>query len=243
MDIFEVERPLVGDPSRAYLLQRVLELSHAGTRLLDAGCGTGSLWQPLIEKIEFELWGIDIDERSVEAVRGLVKAADRIKVGDARNLSRMFSTAFFDTIVSTQVFYQVGDLKRALREIYLVLKPGGRLLFTTELPKAHPSLSSRLLSGLAAVKGFFTRQDMPKRRDDKELSILLEEAGFRVESTRMFHIPPLKYIHNKLIADVNKNRVMRRWLELEEELNRDANFLNQGKRYFRNLFMEAVKKG
>lgn len=243
MDIFKVEQPLVGDPSRVHLLKRVLDLSNPETRLLDVGCGTGALWKPLMEEIELELWGIDIDPARIKIAKTIVKNKDKITEGSVHSLSRMFSAAFFDIVVSTQVFYLVKHLRRALEEIQFVLRPGGKLLFTTELPKVHPSLLSRMTRGYTAVKGFITRQDMPQRRDENELSRLLEEAGFQIESVKLFHIPPLKFIHNNLISDMNKNRVMHRWLELEEELGRDTNFLREGKRYCRNLFIEAVKRG
>ena len=56
------------------------------------------------------------------------------------------------------------------------------------------------------------------------------------------NIPPLKFIHNQIVSNENKNKVMSKWLELEEELMKDVNFRTQGKIYCRNLFMEAVKK-
>ena len=54
--------------------------------------------------------------------------------------------------------------------------------------------------------------------------------------------PPLKFIHNNIVSEENKNRVLRKWVELEEELIRDANFMAKGKVYCRNLFMDAVKR-
>jgi len=54
--------------------------------------------------------------------------------------------------------------------------------------------------------------------------------------------PPLKFIHNQIVSNENKNKVMSKWLELEEELMKDVNFRTQGKIYCRNLFMEAVKR-
>ena len=242
MNIFEVKKPLVGDPSRAYLLKKVLRLSDSNTRLLDVGCGTCSLWEPLMEKIEFELQGVDIDEEKIEiAKRVVVNVKNGLMVGKVQDLSRMFPASFFNIVVSTQLFYLLWDLRRALREINFVLKPYGKLLFTTELPRLSQSLSSRLLHEYAKVKGFIKRKEPPKRRDEKELSPLLEEAGFVVESAKFFHIPPLKLIHNRIISDKNKNKVMRKWLELEEELMRDDKFYSEAKIYCRNLYIEAVK--
>lgn len=242
MDLFEIEKPLVGDPSRVYLLKRALDLSNSGTRVLDVGCGTCSLWEPIIGKWKFELWGIDIDEEKIEMGKKVVKDKGRIRVGDVHNLSKIFSTSFFDIVVSTQVFYLIEDLKKVLQEINFVLKPGGKLLFTTELPKSHQPLLSRLLHSYTKIKGYVKKIDIPKRQDEKELSALLEEANFEVGDVRFYHIPPLKFIHNNIVSEENKNRVLRKWVELEEELIRDANFMAKGKVYCRNLFMDAVKR-
>ncbi len=228
MNIFEVKKPLVGGPSPAYLLKKVLKLSESNTRLLDVGCGTCSLWEPLMEKIEI-------------AKRVVVNVKNGLMVGKVQDLSRIFPASFFNIVVSTQLFYRLWDLRRALREINFVLQPYGKLLFTTGVPRLSQSLSSRLLHEYAKVKGFMKRKEPPKRRDEKELSPLLEEGGFVVESAKVFHIPPLKLIHNRIISDKNKNKMMRKWLELEEELMRDDKFYSEGKIYCRNLYIEAAK--
>ena len=153
------------------------------------GCGTCSLWEPIIGKWKFELWGIDIDEGKIEMAKKVVKDEGRIRAGDACNLSKVFPASFFDIVVSTQVFYQIGDLKKVLEEIYLVLKPRGKLLFTTELPRGDKLSVTRLLFKLLEhIKG----RALPKRRDEKEMAILLQETGFEVQNIRFHHIPPFE---------------------------------------------------
>jgi len=244
MSLFETQIPLVGDPSRVHLLERVMALSHTGTKLLDAACGTCSLWKPLLGQYEFELWGVDIDEERVRIAREAVKDEVRIKVGDVHNLSRVFPISFFDIVVSTQVFYRIRNLKRVLQEINLILKPGGKLLFTTELARPHGLLLPYLRYKLAQYsKKLLGKSSIYiKRRDEKELSTLLIETGYEVEEVGFYHIPPLKFIRDRIISNENKNKVMRKWLELEEELLRDTNFLAQAKVYCRNLFIEATKR-
>jgi len=39
------------------------------------GCGTCSLWEPIIGKWKFELWGIDIDEGKIEMAKKVQEAS------------------------------------------------------------------------------------------------------------------------------------------------------------------------
>lgn len=243
MNLFETQIPLVGDPSRVHLLERVMALAHSETKLLDAGCGTCSLWKPLMGQYEFELWGVDIDEERVRIARETLKDEVRIKVGDVHSLSQVFPISFFDIVISTQLFYQIRNLKRALQEINRILKPEGKLLFTTELARPQgllPCLRHKLAQHSKTLLG--KSSNYIKRHDEKELSTLLRETGYEVEEVGFYHIPPLKFIHNRIILAENKNKVMHKWLELEEELLKDTNFLAQAKVYCRNLFIEATKR-
>jgi 2-polyprenyl-3-methyl-5-hydroxy-6-metoxy-1,4-benzoquinol methylase len=238
MDLFDAPRPLVGDPSRAHLLERVFTLAGPETRLLDAGCGTGALWEPVADRMTFRFWGMDLSAESIATAKKNLPAGSNLNTGDLRDLSGLYEDVFFDIVVATQVVYQVPDLPKALREVGRVLKPGGRFLFTTELPR-RVSLREWLQDLVRRLAG----GGRPRRRDAAALTALLEAAGFKVDEVLYFHVPPLKHLHNKLLADGYKNKVMKHWLALERALNEDAGLIVRGKSCFRNLYVEAVKLG
>jgi SAM-dependent methyltransferase len=51
-----------------------------------------------------------------------------------------YPDASFDLVTSTEVFEHVPDDRRAFAEVYRVLRPGGRLVFTVPLMDAVPTL-------------------------------------------------------------------------------------------------------
>jgi len=51
-----------------------------------------------------------------------------------------YPDASFDLVTSTEVFEHVPDDRRAFAEVYRVLRPGGRLVFTVPLMDAGPTL-------------------------------------------------------------------------------------------------------
>ena len=51
-----------------------------------------------------------------------------------------YPDASFDLVTSTEVFEHVPDDRRAFAEVFRVLRPGGRLVFTVPLMDAQPTL-------------------------------------------------------------------------------------------------------
>lgn len=243
--LFDTREPVVGDIARVYLLQRVLNLSNTETKVLDVGCGTGDLWQPVLGKCNFKLWGIDIDSRSIKVAQQRIGSKARLEVANIYDLSRVFPTAFFDIVVSTQVFYRLKRLSNGFEEINQVLKPGGRLLFTigcTKYYRDNKFLGKWRECLREKLKVLISERAYYRKYDEVELSTLLQQAGFEVQDSRFHTVHPLKEIHNKIISAQNKNRMLKRWWELEEELRQDDNFKLYGKPYCLSLYIEAVKR-
>jgi SAM-dependent methyltransferase len=96
-----------------------------GERVLDVGCGTGSLTfaLPALAKLAATT-GIDTTEAFVEAARARNRDP-RISfdVGDARALP--YADAAFDRAYSCLVLYFVPDAAKAVAEMRRVVRPGG----------------------------------------------------------------------------------------------------------------------
>ncbi len=103
-----------------------------GRRILDVGCGTGSLTLLLAEQTTAEeIVGIDAAPKMIAIARK--KAAKRnvpvrFAVQAAEDLK--FADATFDTVVNSMFTHHVnrGLKKQAFAEMYRVLQPGGRLV-------------------------------------------------------------------------------------------------------------------
>jgi len=109
-------------------------------KILDAGCGRGLLLIGAAKRLKsgrvtgIDLWDPrDLSGNSSEAARENAKlegVADKVRVdsGDVRKL--VYPDANFDVVLSSLVVHNLAgadEREQALREMYRVLKPGGRL--------------------------------------------------------------------------------------------------------------------
>jgi ubiquinone/menaquinone biosynthesis C-methylase UbiE len=95
-------------------------------RVLEVGCGWGEFAQRVVQELGLELVAIDQSERMVELARE--RGVDA-RVGDVQELP--FADGEFDVSVANWMLYHVPDLDRGLAELARVLRPGGRLVATT----------------------------------------------------------------------------------------------------------------
>ena len=106
-----------------------LFIEHAGAgsgeRLLEVGCGTGSLTFTLARSVAFaELTAIDYAQVYVAAARARNQDPRiRIEQGDATKLQ--FPDAHFDRALSLLVLHFVSDPAAAVAEMRRVTRPGG----------------------------------------------------------------------------------------------------------------------
>jgi ubiquinone/menaquinone biosynthesis C-methylase UbiE len=98
-----------------------------GSKVLDVGCGAGQLVAELNRR-GYEAWGVDISEAMVNHAREQYES-DRFRVADIEQLP--FSDNSFDGIVCLGVLEYLNQDDAALREMWRVLKPGGRAIITT----------------------------------------------------------------------------------------------------------------
>ncbi|MBN1595498.1 class I SAM-dependent methyltransferase [candidate division FCPU426 bacterium] len=98
----------------------------AGARVLDAGCGSGYVSNGLASRLE--LVGVDIEEEAVAFCRqhrqGTFIRADLQKLP--------FDPDTFDLILFTNTIEHLYDPHPVLAELARILKPGGKLLVSTE---------------------------------------------------------------------------------------------------------------
>jgi SAM-dependent methyltransferase len=98
-----------------------------GMRLLDAGCGPGSITLGLAESVApGETIGIDMQSAQVEQARALAAARSagvRFQVGDIYALP--FPDASFDAVFANGVLMHLSEPLRALAELRRVLRPDG----------------------------------------------------------------------------------------------------------------------
>jgi ubiquinone/menaquinone biosynthesis C-methylase UbiE len=116
------------------------------SNVLDVGCGTGEMAAKLMRR-GYGVRGLDIAEPMIRHARDRW-ASDRFQVGDIEHLP--FADNTFDAAVCLGIIEYLDPDERALREIWRVLKPGGRAVVSTSNAISPLHLMDRVLVVLTA---------------------------------------------------------------------------------------------
>lgn len=121
--------------SMQLLIAKILEECHIkqNTKVLDAGCGNGSLLTKL-DKLSIEVTGLDYSFEAVEIAKKRVTKS-KILMHDLRK-RLPFKENYFDFVICVNTLYTLGKegFENVLMEFERVLKPGGQLLVTDPRP-------------------------------------------------------------------------------------------------------------
>jgi 2-polyprenyl-6-hydroxyphenyl methylase/3-demethylubiquinone-9 3-methyltransferase len=167
--------------SHPYLLQAVgpfLRSLPPGSRVLDFGCGNGSLLAGFTD-CGFELHGVDASKSGILQAR-LHHRAIAFHLADVTApLPPDLVQASFDAIVCTEVIEHVFEPRKLVRNAFTLLKPGGQLLITMPY---HGYLKNLALAVTGRMDAHFTAlwdHGHIKFFSRRTLSALLEEANFQ----------------------------------------------------------------
>lgn len=142
-------------------------------RIVDAGCGAGTLCRQLRAGGFTDVTAFDISDENVEAARPYAVKAFRSSCEDIAE-----EDGRFDLVLSITVIEHVMDAPKALREFHRILKPGGSLYLTTDnswwqtlmtLKNCLMPPSRRYRRFLQPIDGDFTTAEM---------EAMLRTAGF-----------------------------------------------------------------
>lgn len=116
-----------------------------GARVLDVGCGLGGTIDSLNKRFSgVSLTGLNIDPRQIERAKARVRPREgneiEFVVGDACSLP--FPDASFDVVLAVECIFHFPSRQRFLAEARRVLRPGGRLCISDNIPQWYvvPSL-------------------------------------------------------------------------------------------------------
>ena len=113
---------------------KTLEQLPQQARVLELGCGAGSLWTACPGRIPAS-WSLtlsDLSEGMLQAAwRNLVVIGRGIKFEQIDAQSIPYPDETFDIVIANHMLYHVPDRPKALAEIRRILKPGGHLVAAT----------------------------------------------------------------------------------------------------------------
>jgi len=125
-----------------------------GFRVLDVGCGTGTLAIRVLRRFPgIEVSGVDPDPKAIaRARRKAERAGLKVRFERAFGDETGFPDATFDRVFSSMMFHHLykEDKPKVLAEIGRVLKPGGRLQLLDFAGGGPPNMLARLIHGSTA---------------------------------------------------------------------------------------------
>ena len=115
------------NPARLQFVERFVVLS--GLRVLDVGCGGGILSEALAERGASVL-GIDLAESALQAAEAH-RAGQAVEYRLESSRETAARGEVFDVVTCMEMLEHVDDPAAVLRDIHVLLKPGGWAFFST----------------------------------------------------------------------------------------------------------------
>jgi len=137
-------------PGKIYCLNPAIERhlpSGHNRRLLDVGCGDGFYYDMCVKK-GYVYQGVDISEEMIKKAQINFPQGEFI-LRSCLELTNLFNKDAFDIVVSSMVFPEFDNLdifKKALSEIYYVMKNGSTFLLGTSHPAYDMYMRKYLLN-------------------------------------------------------------------------------------------------
>ncbi len=195
----------VGDMALKRRAEKILEgldLNNGGN-IIDVGCGDGFFLYLLSNlSVKVTLTGFDDDKIVLSNARKNL-GSEKIKLLDGTAVDMPFSNNVFDKAIMTEVLEHIDDDKKALSEVYRILKPNGVLVLT--VPNYNfpflwdpinwilQSLFGTHIGGIGFFAGIWARHKRLYKKT--ELEILIESVGFRIEKGEQLTTRCLPFNH------------------------------------------------
>jgi ubiquinone/menaquinone biosynthesis C-methylase UbiE len=175
--IYEMQLvPAIFEPLTRILIERARP--EPGEHVLDAACGTGivaRLVAPMVGPSGRAV-GLDYDPIMIEMAKSLAPEIEWAQ-GDLQNLP--FPDGFYDLVICQQGLQYLADRGAGLRQIYRVLRPGGRMVLATWSDLSKSPGHVLLFQALEAAIGPDRARPVAwSLADEAQLLELVSEAGF-----------------------------------------------------------------
>jgi SAM-dependent methyltransferase len=183
-------------------------IGSGGGRVLDIGAGMG-IASYALARDGWTVTAVEPDPSGVVgagAIRGLAQQAGLgIEVVEDFGETLPFADGSFDLVHARQVLHHAKNLEQFVRELFRVVRPGGRLIATREHVISGPEQMQAFLDGhaLHSLYGGENAFTLPRYLG------ALEAAGFRIQKVLAPFDSPINYapMDRKVIGTEIKHRL------------------------------------
>lgn len=134
---------------------------HPSDRILELGCGTGSMWKNKIDSLPegVTLYLTDFSEGMSQAAKETLGERDNVNYGVVDIEDVPYESGSFDMVIANMMLYHVNDLDKGLSEVRRVLKDGGAFYCATFGENGIVPFTARLLGVAEYTNKRFTLQN------------------------------------------------------------------------------------
>ena len=199
-------------------------------KLLEIGCGPGSLWKTNLSDIQ-ENWSIilsDLSAGMLEEAREALRSSNqfRYSVADAGLIP--FPTAVFDVVVANHMLYHVPSIPAVFAEIQRVLRPGGQLYATTNGSSHMQEIQSWRKQYYPIKTG--SSWGTPAKRfglenGEKQLLKWFQELQLRLYPDHLFVTetePIIQYIQSYQNPDIDRQDLVQLSRDLQKQIDKNG---------------------
>ncbi|KAK4880442.1 hypothetical protein RN001_008588 [Aquatica leii] len=169
-----------------YVLNKNVEFFQVNNCVvLDVGCGPGNITHdkilPILPNNMKQIIGVDILRENIEYARNHYQTDPRISFEEMDILTDRLPNEYiatFDLIVSLFCFHLIGDHKKALKNIYKMLKPGGKILINFIDKSVLPNMYQYVYDNPKWTKYMSNFDEVVPKNHSYEPKKLYEEIGF-----------------------------------------------------------------
>lgn len=218
--------PTIGEPVAKVLIRKAA--LQPDERVLDVACGTGIIARLALQKVgnNGTVTGLDINPGMLAVARSIVP--DAITWHEAGAEDMPFSDESFDVVICQMGLQFMEDKPAALKEMYRVLLPGGRLILNVPGPAGNvfEILAEAMGQNINPEAEEFVKHVF-SLNDTGEIRQLINDAGFRnpeiKSKNKMLSLPTPKeffhqYIQSTPLSNIWANADESTRSTLEEEV-------------------------
>jgi ubiquinone/menaquinone biosynthesis C-methylase UbiE len=158
---------------------------QVGAKVLDIGCGTGASALPAAQAVGKNgfVVGVDLAARLLDRARTKAIAAglDNVEFRLADMTALNYADGSFDAVVSVFSIFFVPDMEGLVRELWRMVRPGGKLAVTTWGPRIFGPAYSRWLVAVGRERPDLATAFNPWDRITDVASVrkLLQDGGVK----------------------------------------------------------------